>query len=173
MSMPIKMRNEGMRIAGKKVITDEKISVFYPFTNELIGSVPSCNPEHVKNAFKIAANYKSKLTRFERQKILFRISEIINERKDELAPIITAELGITINDSLYEIGRACDVYSFAAQLCLKDDGEIFSCDLTPNGKARKIFTFREPLRTISAITPFNHPLNMISHKIAPAIATNN
>ena len=58
-------------------------------------------------------------------------------------------------------------------MCIHDDGEIFSCDLTPHGKARKIFTTREPLRAISAITPFNHPLNMISHKIAPAIATNN
>ena len=53
------------------------------------------------------------------------------------------------------------------------DGEIYSCDLTPHGKKRKIFTQREPLTAISAITPFNHPLNMISHKIAPSIATNN
>ena len=74
---------------------------------------------------------------------------------------------------MYEIGRAYDVYTLAGQLCIQDDGEIFSCDLTPHGKARKIFTIREPLRSISAITPFNHPLNMISHKIAPAIATNN
>ena len=54
-----------------------------------------------------------------------------------------------------------------------DDGQIFSCDLTPNGKERKIYTKREPVRTISAITPFNHPLNMVAHKIAPSIATNN
>ena len=54
-----------------------------------------------------------------------------------------------------------------------DDSKIFSFDLTPHGKARKIFTTREPLNAISAITPFNHPLNMVSHKIAPAIATNN
>ena len=50
---------------------------------------------------------------------------------------------------------------------------MFSCDLTPHGKARKIFTIREPLTAISAITPFNHPLNMVAHKIAPSIATNN
>ena len=59
------------------------------------------------------------------------------------------------------------------QLAILDDGQIFSCDLTPHGKARKIFTMREPVRAISAITPFNHPLNMVSHKIAPSIATNN
>ncbi len=101
------------------------------------------------------------------------MARIINDRKAELAPIITAELGISLSDALYECGRAYDVYTLAGQMCIHDDGEIFSCDLTPHGKARKIFTTREPLRAISAITPFNHPLNMISHKIAPAIATGN
>ena len=167
------IRNEGMRIAGKTVFSENKISVLYPFTEEIVGSVPGATIENVQEAFSIAANYKSKLSRYERQKILFNIAEIIKKRKDELAPIITSELGISINDSLYEIGRAYDVYTLAGQLCIQDDGEIFSCDLTSHGKARKIFTIREPLRSISAITPFNHPLNMISHKIAPAIATNN
>ena len=167
------IRNEGMRIAGKTVFSENEIIVLYPFTEEIVGSVPAATVENVQKAFSIAANYKSKLSRYERQQILFKIAEIIKKRKDELAPIITSELGISINDSLYEIGRAYDVYTLAGQLCIQDDGEIFSCDLTPHGKARKIFTIREPLRSISAITPFNHPLNMISHKIAPAIATNN
>ncbi len=167
------IRNEGMRIAGKTVFSENEISVLYPFTEEIVGSVPTATVENVQKAFSIAANYKSKLSRYERQQILYKIAEIIKKRKDELAPIITSELGISINDSLYEIGRAYDVYTLAGQLCIQDDGEIFSCDLTPHGKARKIFTIREPLRSISAITPFNHPLNMISHKIAPAIATNN
>jgi putative phosphonoacetaldehyde dehydrogenase len=75
---------------------------------------------------------------------------------------------------LYEASRAYDVWSFAAQLTIKDDGEIYSCDISPNGKQRKIYTTRLPLLgVISAITPFNHPLNMVSHKLAPAIATNN
>jgi phosphonoacetaldehyde dehydrogenase len=65
------------------------------------------------------------------------------------------------------------VFSLAGQLAILDDGQVFSCDLTPHGKARKIYTLRQPLTAISAITPFNHPLNMVAHKIAPAIATNN
>src|SRR5690606_8423715 len=76
-------------------------------------------------------------------------------------------------DSLYEVGRAFDVFSLAGQLCIIDDGEIFSCDLTPHGKQRRIYTPRDPLAAISAITPFNHPSNMVAHKVAPAIATNN
>ncbi len=102
-----------------------------------------------------------------------KAAEILLARKEEISDLITLELGISKADSLYEVGRAYDVFTLAGQMCIHDDGEIFSCDLTPHGKARKIFTMREPLSAISAITPFNHPLNMVAHKIAPAIATNN
>ena len=172
-SPPIEMRHETMRIAGRKVDTVDRVPVHYPWTDEVIGTVPAGTAEHVREAFAIAAAYQPTLTRYERQKILLNVARIIDDRKTELAPIITAELGISLADALYECGRAYDVYTLAGQMCIHDDGEIFSCDLTPHGKARKIFTTREPLRAISAITPFNHPLNMVSHKIAPAIATNN
>ena len=173
MTAPIPMRHDSMRIAGRKVDTLDRVPVHYPYTGEQIGSVPAGTAEHAREAFEIAAAYQPTLTRYERQKILLNVARIIADRKAELAPIITAELGISLSDALYECGRAYDVYTLAGQMCIHDDGEIFSCDLTPHGKARKIFTTREPLRAISAITPFNHPLNMISHKIAPAIATNN
>ncbi len=169
----IKTRHEPMRIAGKKVDADAVFDVHYPYTNAVIGTVPAGRAEHARKAFRIAAAYKPKLTRYERQKILLRTAELLVARKEEMADLITSELGISKIDSYYEVGRAYDVFTLAGQMCLHDDGEIFSCDLTPHGKARKIFTFREPLRSISAITPFNHPLNMVSHKVAPAIATNN
>ncbi len=169
----IKTRHEPMRIAGKKVDADAVFDVHYPYTNAVIGTVPAGRAEHAREAFRIAAAYKPKLTRYERQKILLRTAELLVSRKEEMADLITSELGISKMDSYYEVGRAYDVFTLAGQMCLHDDGEIFSCDLTPHGKARKIFTFREPLRSISAITPFNHPLNMVSHKVAPAIATNN
>lgn len=169
----IKTRHEPMRIAGKKVDADAVFDVHYPYTNAVIGTVPAGRAEHARQAFKIAAAYKPKLTRYERQKILLRTAELLVANREEMANLITLELGISKMDSYYEVGRAYDVFTLAGQMCLHDDGEIFSCDLTPHGKARKIFTFREPLRSISAITPFNHPLNMVSHKVAPAIATNN
>jgi len=168
-----KMINEAMRIAGEKVTSDKTINVEYPFTGEVIGTVPAGTAEHARKALDIAANYQPKLTRYERQKILRTAAEVLVKRKEEISDIITLELGISKQDSLYEVGRAFDVFSLTAQLCIHDDGEIFSCDLTPHGKARKIFTIREPLTAISAITPFNHPLNMVAHKIAPSIATNN
>ena len=168
-----KMINEAMRIAGEKVTSDKTINVEYPFTGEVIGTIPAGTAEHARKALDIAANYQPKLTRYERQKILQTAAEVLVKRKEEISDIITLELGISKQDSLYEVGRAFDVFSLTAQLCIHDDGEIFSCDLTPHGKARKIFTIREPLTAISAITPFNHPLNMVAHKIAPSIATNN
>lgn len=168
------VRHEQMRIAGSLIDTDEHVEVFNPYTNKVVGTVPAARPEHVRSAFARAAAFKPKLTRYERQRILLRTAEILAGRKEEFARLITAESGLCWKDSLYEAGRAYDVYSFAGQLAIKDDGETFSCDISPQGKARKIFTTRTPLLgAISAITPFNHPLNMVSHKIAPAIATNN
>ena len=168
-----KIKNESMRIAGKKVNAEKVIDVEYPYTGEIIGTVPAGNAEHAKKALEIAANYTPKLTRYERQKILQNTAEALINKKEEISDVISYELGLSKQDSLYEVGRAFDVFSLTAQLCIYDDGEIFSCDLTPHGKARKIFTLREPLTAISAITPFNHPLNMVAHKIAPSIATNN
>ncbi|MEM7172045.1 MAG: phosphonoacetaldehyde dehydrogenase [Pseudomonadota bacterium] len=173
MDAPVNVRHETMRIAGKKVDTDARIDVMNPYDNSLVGTVPRATAAHVREAFDIAAGYRSKLTRYERQRILMRTAEIIIERKDEISDLITAELGISKKDSLYECGRAFDVFHLCGQLCINDDGEAFSCDLTPHGQKRRIFTMREPLEAISAITPFNHPLNMVAHKVAPSIATNN
>ena len=167
------MRHEGMRIGGEIVLTDDVIEVKYPYTDAVVGTVPAGQAEHARRAFEIAANYKPKLSRYDRSQILQRAGALIGEKRDDLAKWLTLELGICHQHAIYETKRAQDVYQFAAGQAMKDDGEIFSCDLTHNGKERKIYTTREPVRTISAITPFNHPLNMVSHKIAPSIATNN
>lgn len=167
------VRKEAMRIGGRKVHADDVIEVLFPYTNEVIGTVPAGNAAHAKEAFEIAANYRPRLTRYERQQILFKTAELIRERREQIAHTLTLELGICHQHALYETGRSYDVFMLTGQLAILDDGQIFSCDLTPHGKDRKIFTKREPVRAISAITPFNHPLNMVAHKIAPSIATNN
>jgi len=176
MYSPMTSKHEKMRIAGKLVDGDtgKKVEVLNPYNGEVVGTVPRASREQVAAAFEIAANYRPKLTRYERQQILLKTAEIIVSRRDEISDLITAESGLSKKDSLYEVGRAFDVFSLSGQLCINDDSQVFSCDLTPHGKRRKIFTQRDPLLgAISAITPFNHPLNMISHKIAPSIATNN
>ena len=169
------IRHEKMRIAGRQVDgeTGGAVEVFNPYTNQVVGTVPRASRAQVAGAFRIAAACRPALSRYERQQILIRTAEALVSRKEEISDLITAESGLSKKDSLYEVGRAFDVFSLAGQLCIHDDGRIFSCDLTPHGKKRKIFTQREPLNAISAITPFNHPLNMVAHKIAPAVATGN
>jgi phosphonoacetaldehyde dehydrogenase len=163
-----------MRIAGKEVGGTRVIEVHNPYNGALVGTVPSATVDDVRSAFAQARSYRAKLTRFERYEILCRVAGLIRDRSEAISDLITAECGIGKKDSRYEVGRACDVFTFAGNAALNDDGQIFSCDLTPHGKSRKVYTLREPLQgVISAITPFNHPLNQVAHKVAPSIATNN
>ena len=163
-----------MRIAGEHVVGDRVIEVRNPYTKAIVGTVPKATIADVRRAFSIARSYRAKLTRYERAQIMYRTAELIRSRADAISDLITAESGLCKKDSSYEVGRACDVFTFAGNAALQDDGQIFSCDLTPHGKSRKVYTLREPLHgAISAITPFNHPLNQVAHKVAPSIATNN
>jgi putative phosphonoacetaldehyde dehydrogenase len=165
---------ESMRIAGERVAGSRTLDVLNPYTGDVVATVPRASVDDIRRAFSIARAYKPRLTRYERSEICRKAAQIIQSRAEPLSDLITAECGICKKDSLYEVGRARDVFSFAGNAALQDDGQVFSCDLTPHGKSRKVYTLREPLLgVISAITPFNHPLNQVAHKIAPAIATNN
>ena len=167
------VRHEPMRIAGERVDNPRRIEVINPYTEEVIGTVPKATVEDVRRAFATAAAYRSPLTRYERSQVLRRTAELIAARREEIADLITAESGLSKKDSLYETGRSFDVFNLAAQMAMIDDGQIFSCDVSPQGKKRRIYTQRDPVKAIAAITPFNHPLNQVAHKVAPSIATNN
>jgi phosphonoacetaldehyde dehydrogenase len=169
---------DAMRIAGRKVGAgrsgERAIAVGNPFTGQSIGTVPKATLEEVREAFATAHAAKIMLTRFERAAILNRAAEIIRARLDEVAKLITAEAGLCLKDAIYEAGRVSDVLLFGANEVLKDDGQIFSCDLTHHGKKRRVYTQRGPLLgVITAITPFNHPMNQVAHKVVPSVATNN
>jgi aldehyde dehydrogenase (NAD+) len=163
-----------MRIAGREAGGDRVIEVRNPYSGALVGTVPRATVEEIRGAFAVARGYRARLTRFERSEILAKAAGLMRANAEAISDLITAECGICKKDSRYEVGRACDVFTFAGNAALSDDGQIFSCDLTPHGKQRKVYTLREPLQgVISAITPFNHPLNQVAHKVAPSIATNN
>ncbi len=167
-------RYETLRIGGERARTGRIGEVRNPYTGAIAGTVPMASVTEVRRAIEVARAYRPKLTRFERYQICYRAAELIRERAAQISDLITAESGLCKKDSNYEVGRACDVFLFAGNAALQDDGQIFSCDLTAHGKRRKVYTLREPLAgVISAITPFNHPLNQVAHKVAPAIATNN
>src|ERR1700674_2262871 len=165
------VRHESLRIGGARIATERSGEVFNPYTRALVATAAVAE---VRRAIGIAKAFRPCLTRYERYRICYQTAEALRARSEEIANLITAESGLCKKDSTYEVGRACDVFIFAGNAALQDDGQIFSCDLTAHGKRRKVYTLREPLLgVISAITPFNHPLNQVAHKVAPSIATNN
>lgn len=158
-------------IAGRAVDTGRTIEVRYPYDNSLTGTATLIGREHLDEAIEAALEGgKNPLSRFERSTILRKAAALLAERREEFAKLITRETGLCMKESRYETGRSSDVLEFAAMEALRDDGQVFSCDISPMGKARKIFTTRYPVNVIAAITPFNHPLNQVAHKLAPAIA---
>jgi len=170
--------NHGMRIAGETVGADRRgertIVVHNPFTRAPIASVPKASLAEVRQAFDIAKAYRPRLTRFERANILNTCGALVRARSAQVAGLISAESGLSMKDATYEAGRVADVLHFGATEALRDDGQIFSCDLTPHGKKRRVYTQRDPLLgVITAITPFNHPMNQVAHKVVPSVATNN
>ncbi|NWK57387.1 aldehyde dehydrogenase family protein [Verrucomicrobiaceae bacterium N1E253] len=158
-------------IAGEAVHSSDKLDVFYPWNNTLTGTVSNITPEQLDQAIDAALRGQhTPLSRYERHTILRKAANLLAEHREELAQLICRETGLCIRESMYETGRSSEVLEFAAIEALKDDGEVFSCDISPQGKNRKIITFKQPLQLICAITPFNHPLNQVVHKVAPAIA---
>lgn len=167
-------RVEALRIGGERIAGERHLDVINPYSSERVGTVPLATLDDVRRAYRIANAYQAQLTRYERSSILQKASALLRARAEEASTIITLESGLCKKDSLYEIGRVADVLVFGANEALRDDGQVFSCDLTPHGKKRKVITMREPLQgVITAITPFNHPMNQVAHKVVPSIATNN
>ncbi|WP_137918128.1 phosphonoacetaldehyde dehydrogenase [Hydrogenophaga sp. 2FB] len=167
-------RAEALRIGGERITRDRTLDIINPYSRERVGTVPLASLDDVRLAYRIAHSYQATLTRYERSSILQKASALLRARADEASTLITLESGLCKKDSMYEIGRVADVLVFGANEALRDDGQVFSCDLTPHGKKRKVITMREPLQgVITAITPFNHPMNQVAHKVVPSIATNN
>ncbi len=154
-------------VAGEEM-GGELLDVHYPYNGELAGRVRMVDGEGLECALNHTRQVK--MSRWERHEVLMKAREILSGRAEEFANLIRSESGLCMRETRYEVGRTQDVLQFAAMEALRDDGQVFSCDVSPQGKARKIFTLREPLKLAAAITPFNHPLNQVAHKLAPAIA---
>lgn len=160
-------------LCGQAVADGKTLEVAYPWDNSVSGTVSMVSQTQafacLEKTLESQRN-ETPLTRYERHEILLKVRGLVEKHEDEFAHLIRSETGLCMKETRYEAGRAKDVFQFAAMEALKDDGEIYSCDISPQGKARKIFTFRKPLSVAFAITPFNHPLNQVAHKIAPAVA---
>ncbi len=154
-------------VAGKEM-GNEPLDVLYPYNGEIAGRERQVDRAGLEQA--LMTTQPVEMSRWDRHEVLNKARVLLAERAEEFAQLIRRESGLCMRETRYEVGRAQDVLQFAAMEALRDDGQIFSCDVSPQGKSRKIFTLREPLQLVSAITPFNHPLNQVAHKLAPAIA---
>jgi aldehyde dehydrogenase (NAD+) len=157
-------------IAGQALTAGKSLSVRNPYTGAVTGTVIGATRADVEAAIASALAFRDTPGRWQRFAILDRTRQLLETRREEFARLITSEAGLCLRETRYEVGRALDVVRFAAIEALRDDGQVFSCDVSPQGKPRKIFTLREPLGCAVCITPFNHPLNTVAHKLAPAIA---
>ena len=157
-------------VGGQPTNGGETLPIRSPYDGVEAGSVRLASHEDVESAVALARSFNQTPSRHERAEILEASRAMLALRREEFARLITSETGLALREARYEVGRSLDVLRFSAMEALRDDGQIFSADASSQGNGRKIFTVREPLCCAVAITPFNHPLNQIAHKVCPAIA---
>ncbi len=170
------MIEKKMLVGGEWTDSPQKIEVVYPYTGEVVGKVPQGTEEHVLKAIERAKEgFKelSSMTAYQRYEILMRASEILKERAEEFAKTLVYEVGKTIKEARTEVQRAIQTLIFSAEEAKRLNGETFPVDAHPNGTGKVGFYIRVPVGIVSAITPFNFPLNLSMHKVAPALACGN
>ena len=165
-----------MCVGGKLVETIEKIEVLHPYENSVVDTVPHARAEHVEAALAAAvrgAKITAKLTAWDRYQILKKAAEKLEVRTEEFARTITLEEGKAIAEGRFEVGRAVQTLMLSAEEARRIHGETVPLDATPGGAGKMGFTLRVPCGVVVAISPFNFPLNLVTHKVGPAIAGGN
>lgn len=161
-----------IRIAGELVTTEGSVPVTNPYGGEVIAEVPLCGEDEVERACTAAAAVLTRdhLPQHARARVLERAAELVRGRVDDLARGITAESGKPIRTSRTEVVRCVDTLTYAAVEARRLGGEVLPMEATESGAGKLGLTFRVPVGVVAAISPFNFPLNLVAHKLAPAIA---
>jgi acyl-CoA reductase-like NAD-dependent aldehyde dehydrogenase len=158
-------------IDGQWVETGEWIDVCSPYDHELVGRVAKGGDAEARRALDAAEQaMRDPLPAHERAAILDRVAAQLAERSDEVAHTISAEAGKPLKAARVEAARAVSTYTMAAVEARKLAGEIVPMDASPAGVGKLALTLRVPIGVVAAISPFNFPLNLVAHKIAPALA---
>ncbi len=163
-------------IGGEAVWRDKTIDVIYPYNRQKVGEVPEATVEDVKRAIDLAVEGQKEiasLTAYERSQILYRAYELLKKRAEEFAKVLVLEVGKTIKEARTEVMRAQQTLLLSAEEAKRIYGETIPYDAVPNGKGKVGFYIRVPAGIVAAITPFNFPLNLTMHKVAPALAAGN
>ncbi|MBI3815867.1 MAG: aldehyde dehydrogenase family protein, partial [Nitrospinae bacterium] len=165
-----------MLINGEWREGKEHFEVRNPYDSSLLGNVPLSSKMDVEDAIVSSKNafaIMSEMPAHKRSAILSNTSKLIAEKKQEISELITRESGKAIKYSLAEAERSIQTFQFAAEESKQIHGETIPMDASPNSEKRFAFYQPFPIGIIGAITPFNFPLNLVAHKIAPAIAAGN
>ncbi|WP_423410751.1 aldehyde dehydrogenase family protein [Heyndrickxia sp. MSNUG] len=163
-------------INGEFVGTEKYLPLYNPFNGEKIAEVAAASDGDVLRAIdaaESAAKTMAEMEAFKRADILQGVADLIKEEREECARIIAEESSKPLRAARGEVDRTIMTYSFAAQEARRIHGETVPLDAAPGGEGRIAYTVKEPLGVIAAITPFNFPMNLVAHKVGPALAAGN
>lgn len=161
-----------VRIAGERVTRKNTIEVRSPYDGTLVGAVPQCDSRDVDRACEAAAAAleRDDFPVHERAAVLTRAALLVSERTENFARLIAQEAGKPIKTAKVEANRCADTLTFAAAEARTLAGDLVPMDASSAGAGRLGFAFRVPIGVVAAISPFNFPLNLVAHKLAPAVA---
>lgn len=163
-------------IAGEWVGGGTLLEVTNKYNGKVIGTLPAASSEMLDAAIAAAERAEdvmAEMPAHKRADILLRTAALIRERADDLAKTIAAEAGKAMKFARAEVDRAQSTFTIAAEEARRLHGETFPLDAVPSGEGYFGFFTRRPIGVIAAISPFNFPLNLVAHKVAPAIASGN
>ena len=158
-------------IGGDWVDTSDWIDVRAPYSGEIVGRVPKAGADETRAAIDAAERAMADpIPAHKRAEILVKVAGFLGRRHDEVARTISDEAGKPMKAARVEAQRAMSTYTFAAVEARKLAGEMVPMDASQAGGGKLAFTVRRPVGVVGAISPFNFPLNLVAHKIAPALA---
>jgi acyl-CoA reductase-like NAD-dependent aldehyde dehydrogenase len=169
--MAVTAQERKLLIGGEWIETGDWIDVVSPYSGETVGRVAKAGADETRRAIDAAeAAMREPLPAHKRAEILVRVAGFLGRRHDEVARTISDEAGKPMKAARVEARRAMSTYTFAAVEARKLAGEMVPMDASQAGEGKLAFTLRRPIGVVGAISPFNFPLNLVAHKLAPALA---
>ncbi|WP_126427862.1 aldehyde dehydrogenase family protein [Brevibacillus marinus] len=172
----MKLVKKDLFINGEWIAAKRHVTLTSPYTGEAIAQIPAATEDEVDRAIAAAHQARSvmaKMPAHQRAAILEKLVSLLQQRAEEAARTIALEAAKPIATAQTEVARTIQTYKFAAEEAKRIHGETLPLDAAPGGENRLAYTVREPLGVIGAITPFNFPMNLVAHKVGPAIAAGN
>lgn len=170
------MVKQHLFIDGRWVEAKQYAQLRAPYSGEVLAEVATASSEEVELAIASAhraASGMAQMPAHRRAAILETLARLLDERADEAVRVIASEAAKPLSAAMAEIKRTVQTYKFAAEEAKRIGGETLPLDAAPGGEGRLAYTVRQPIGVVAAITPFNFPMNLVAHKVGPALAAGN